>query len=326
MLPRCKESFQAAVEPAFACASDDLSVRMLLLLCRPHSDLQQISETLLFKAIRGFLFVDPGVWSAIHPSLGTTDRSATQSTSTPTKIGSAFPTKRSNRRVERMDAVHHPHLPLYWSVQSSRNIRIRPTSGGLLPFHDGIRARGVLLPERRLHTSPSGFGSRAVKSPQLCSALHHAYGLFVLLFRSTSQFLVLGHLLYHENRTIKQLQYKLPPRQDFCICDSRQWIDTDPTTFRDNILRSQDNMSHTLGRYGMALPRFTGHFHSLRGDVMWYIICKVLYSPEVGAPPNTRNVPHCAASPLLRPHYIDRVCSGCYWRILGFGSSCNGQV
>lgn len=160
--------------------------RFLLLRRRPHADLRQSTQ-----AIRNLGLCDPVV--LIYDSRSGFDTSLKAWTRTTTSL--ALPI----RRMERLDAVHHPHLPLHRRLKDHTYLPGRTASGRVLPLHDRIRTYSLLLGKTGLLIQTRGGGLDQAEFAELHTTLHDADGLSILLLCAADKLLVPGRICHAQD-------------------------------------------------------------------------------------------------------------------------------
>lgn len=142
--------------------------RFLLLRRRPHPDLRQSTQAIRNLGLFDSVVTIPHRRPVFDTSLKAGDGRA---------ISLALPI----RRMERLDAVRHPHLPLHRRLKDYTYLPGGTSSRGVLPFHDRIRTYSFLLGETRLLVQTRGGGLDQAELAELHTPVYDGDGLPILL-------------------------------------------------------------------------------------------------------------------------------------------------
>lgn len=201
-----------------------VTCNVLLVLCRSYILVQQSSEAVFLGRVQNSVSRGTSSWDVVNSSFRNfVERKATAFR--PGRNGPAIFIARSNRRMERLDAISHTNLSLYWSIQGYARLRRHPNTCSFLPFHDRLRSHGLFLQRRRLYAASMRFRSCPIKSIERSPPICHGDGLSILLLRAADLVLVYGHLHHHANGQIKKRLYALLGWQDHRLHGRRNGLD-----------------------------------------------------------------------------------------------------
>ena len=134
---------------------------VLLFLRRQIHPLQQASQRSIVISIPSN---DMASLCARNVLMATTTSFQTTHTRPPTKASyQQLLKQRTNGRMERLDAIHHPNIPLHRRLYNPTYLQSHSSNGLGIPVHDGIWSCGSLSKERRLFPSSIRGSSHSIE-------------------------------------------------------------------------------------------------------------------------------------------------------------------